>query len=145
MNSTDDNDDNLERAATLLLQDLESRWAAYDAEGFAASFDHDADFVDVLGRKIKGRDAIEQIHRRNFASIHLDSRIGLRRLAIRRLGEHTALVHVSGSLHVPAGPLAGDSQSTQTLVLVERDEGWRITAFHNTFVRDVPGAPPVDE
>jgi uncharacterized protein (TIGR02246 family) len=142
MNSANDS---LEHAAKALLQNLESSWAAYDSEGFAANFDEDADFVDVLGRKIKGRDAIERIHQRNFASIHLDSRVRLHLLATRRLGENTALVHVSGSLHVPAGPLAGDWQSTQTLVLVERDEGWRITAFHNTGVRDVPGAPSIDE
>jgi hypothetical protein len=49
-----------------------------------------------------------------------------------------------GNIWVPAGPLAGDSRSTQTMVLHSGDGPWRIAAFHNTSVRDMPGIPPLD-
>jgi hypothetical protein len=58
--------------------------------------------------------------------------------------DNVALILIRGLLHVPTGLLAGDNTSTQTMVLAEQD-AWRITAFHNTFVRETPPqAPAID-
>jgi uncharacterized protein (TIGR02246 family) len=66
-------------------------------------------------------------------------------LSVRLLRDDVALVHVRGSMTVPAGPLAGDSDSTQTLVLVNERGVWQIRAFHNTFVREMAGVPAATE
>jgi len=139
-----DGADDLEQVVAELLGNLEETQNTSDSEGFAASFHPEADFVDVLGRITRGRDAIGRLHRMNFASIHVGSRIKLEPLAAKRLGENVALVHVQGSIQVPAGPLAGDSLATQTMVLERSHEAWQIRAFHNTFVRDMPGIPAVE-
>lgn len=132
-------------AVDQLLNNLETRWHASDSEGFAQNFHSDADFVDVLGRIVRGRAGIARIHRQNFDTIHLDSRLRLERLTVRKLSENVALAHVKASLHVPAGPLAGDARATQTLVLETGGGEWQIRAFHNTFVREMPGVPGTED
>jgi uncharacterized protein (TIGR02246 family) len=99
----------------------------------------------VLGRIFRGRSAIARIHRKNFDTIHLDSRVRLERIATRELGPGVAIAHIKASLHVPAGPLAGDSLATQTMVLLHGAAEWQIRAFHNTFVRPMQGVPELDE
>jgi hypothetical protein len=39
-----------------------------------------------------------------------------------------------GKLNTPGGPMAGQSQSTATLVLVRDGDDWQIASFHNTLV-----------
>jgi uncharacterized protein (TIGR02246 family) len=137
--------DDLARAVDQVLEGIEKRWQAGDGDGLADYFHPDADFVDVLGRIFRGRAAIARIHRKNFATIHLDSRARLERLRTHELAPGVALAHVKGSMSVPAGPLAGDSTATQTMVLVSDGGTWRIRAFHNTFVRQMPGIPEADD
>lgn len=48
-------------------------------------------------------------------------------------------------MHVPAGPLTGTNTSTQTWILARTGGTWRITAFHNTLTRDMPGVPGLDD
>jgi uncharacterized protein (TIGR02246 family) len=136
---------NLTQVVGDLLKEVETRWNAHDAESYAGNFAPDAEFVDVLGRFLRGRDVIRRAHQANFASIHRGSIASLEPLAIRELGSGVTLVHVRGLLRVPAGPLAGDQRSTQTWVLAERGGTWQITAFHNTLVREMPGVPDVPE
>jgi uncharacterized protein (TIGR02246 family) len=136
--------DALRRSVDQVLEALAARWNASDADGYAECFLPDADFVDVLGRICRGRDAIRRIHRANFDTIHRGSRVTLEQLTSRPLGHDVAVAHVRSNIWVPAGPLAGDSQATQTVVLHRGDGPWRVTAFHNTIVRDMPGVPPID-
>lgn len=42
------------------------------------------------------------------------------------------LAHTSSTLHVPAGPRAGETRSTQTVIV----QDGLITAFHNTIRAD---------
>jgi uncharacterized protein (TIGR02246 family) len=136
--------EDLERAVDQVLEGLAAAWNAGDVDVYAEYFASDADFVDVLGRIWRGRDAIRRIHRANFDTIHKGSRVNVEQLTTRSLGDDLAVAHVRGMISVPAGPLAGDSQSTQTLVLHNEGGQWQITAFHNTFVREMPGIPSSD-
>jgi uncharacterized protein (TIGR02246 family) len=135
--------DHLDRAVDEVLDGLVAAWNAGDAGRYATYFHPDADFVDVLGRHLRGTAALADIHRRNFASIHLGSRLAMRRVRAEPLGGDVGLAVTSSAIHVPAGPLAGDSAATQTLLLQRTNDGWRIRAFHNTIVREMPGVPPV--
>jgi hypothetical protein len=42
-------------------------------------------------------------------------------------------------MRVPAGPLAGDRRALPSAVVVRKENGWAIRAFHNTLIE----APPV--
>lgn len=136
-------DNDLDRTVDAVLEGLVTAWNAGDADRYAAHFRPDADFVDVLGRHLHGADAIADIHRRNFATIHLGSRLAIRRLRVVPLRGEFGLAVTASTIEVPAGPLAGNSAATQTMLLQRTDDVWRIRAFHNTFVRDMPGAPTV--
>jgi uncharacterized protein (TIGR02246 family) len=135
--------DSLDDTVDELLDNLVAAWNAGDAGRYVTYFHPDVDFVDVLGRHLHGNAAVEDIHRRNFASIHLDSTLAMHRVRATPLGGDVGLAVTSSAIRVPAGPLAGHSTATQTLVLQRTDSGWRIRAFHNTFVREMPGVPPV--
>jgi hypothetical protein len=39
-----------------------------------------------------------------------------------------------GKMHAPSGPLAGDNESTATVVLLREGDEHRIMAVHNTLV-----------
>ena len=41
---------------------------------------------------------------------------------------------MGSTLQVPAGPMAGVNQARMTMVIVEQEDDWYITAFHNTLV-----------
>ena len=47
-------------------------------------------------------------------------------------GVVVALVH--STMTAPTGPMAGVNQARMTMVIVEEDERWAITQFHNTLV-----------
>jgi uncharacterized protein (TIGR02246 family) len=134
-----------EQVVNQMLKALEKAWHSSDARGFAHNFTTDADFVDVLGRLIQGREAIARVHQRNFETIHVETRLSLKLIGSQGLTDNLVLAHVRASLHVPVGPLAGDSLATQTMVLVNAGGGWQIRAFHNTFVREIPGVPKLGD
>jgi|SRR5919198_248757 uncharacterized protein (TIGR02246 family) len=127
-----------------LLKNLEQQWNIYDSNGYAKYFANNADFVDVLGRLVHGANVIERIHQKNFETIHAGSVVKLEMIDAQKLSDNIILAHVRGLLHVPAGPLEGENRSTQTLILQNIDGLWKIRAFHNTFVKDMPGVPKID-
>ncbi len=135
--------DDLPRGVDQLLEGMEKHWNTYDSAGFATHFQTEADFVDVLGRMWRGRQAIADLHQRNFDTIHAGSRLRMTRLSTQRLADGVALAHTDAAIWVPAGPLKGDSGATQTMVLCkgDGDDAWLIRAFHNTWIREIAGIP----
>ena len=131
----------VEEAARRIVAKLEAGWNAADAVQFAEPFEEDADFVTVLGERVKGRGAIRDGHAAIFATIYKDSVVEYRIAQLRRLGSETAVLHLDSRLEAPVGPLAGTNNACLTLVLVDRDGEWRIAALHNTLVREQRGQP----
>jgi uncharacterized protein (TIGR02246 family) len=130
--------------ANPLFERMQDCWLRGDSGNFAENFGADADFVDVLGRITKGRTAIARVHRNNFDTIHLNSRLRLELVRGRMLTDSLALAHVEAWLNVPAGPLAGETAGVQTWLLERTGSEWLISAFHNTHVREMAGVPPLD-
>ena len=116
---------------------LERAWNGADAAAFGAAFAEDADFVDIRGDHHRGRGAIVGGHRAILGSIYAGSAIRYAVTGARPLADDVLLVHTTGDLTVPAGPMAGAHRARQSYVLVRRGGGWEIAAFHNTLV-----APP---
>ncbi len=115
-----------------IIIELERAWNAGDGAAWAASFWEDAAFVDVVGRLQHGREMIAKEHQKIFDTIYQGSRIEFRQVASRAVGDDVLLVHTISTLRVPAGPRAGDTRSTQTMIL----RNGQILAFHNTIQAD---------
>ncbi|PPK66625.1 SgcJ/EcaC family oxidoreductase [Actinokineospora auranticolor] len=111
-----------------IVAGLQRSWNDGDADGWAAAFAEEAEFVDVLGRVQRGRAVIADEHRKVFTSIYRGSQVDLRLHWARPLAEGLHLVRTSSTLRVPDGPRAGETRSVQTMLLRDGE----ILAFHNT-------------
>ena len=129
----------LDNAARDIARHLEAGWNSGDGTAFAAPFEEDADFVNVRGDLLKGRDEIARGHDRIFAGIYRDSRVAYSVRQLRNLAHGVGLLHLDAELHVPAGPLAGNHKALLSLLLRSGDDNWRIAALHNTLVSQPGG------
>mgnify|MGYP003580907494 CR=1 FL=1 len=123
-----------ERIVSEIVADLERAWNTADGAAFARSFAEDADFVNIRGDHLRGRDVIGKGHQGIFDTIYKGSVVRYRVADVRMIAAGVLLAHVKATLKAPTGPLAGEHDSLFTLVLVRGDDDWRITAFHNTLV-----------
>ncbi len=118
--------------AETVTKRLEDASNAADGAAFGASFAPDADFVAIRGDLHCEKSAAG--HQQIFDTIDADSTIRCAVLQARKLDDRVILAHVRGSLNAPTGPLAGETESLATLVLVGNGNEHRIAAFHNTLV-----------
>ena len=117
-----------------VIERLESAWNSADGAAYAAPFTPDADFVNIRGELHSGADNIGAGHQGIFNSIYKGSTVDYSVVKARELNDGEILAHVSGKLHVPEGPLAGDHEAIGTVVLVPEGGEHRIAAYHNTLV-----------
>jgi uncharacterized protein (TIGR02246 family) len=120
---------------------LQDAWNRGDAAGYGALFTDDADFVAWTGAYGRGRQAIEDAHRRLFDGPLAGSRMVLvdddaepaTPKSVRFVRPDAAIMVVSGTVtladQIATGP---DHESVQTFVLIKNHNRWRVTAFHNT-------------
>ena len=136
-----------ERRAILELgHALQDAWNRGDAAGYASLFTDDADFVAWNGSRGRGRQAIEDGHRRLFDGPLAGSRMVLvdddaesvPPESLRFVRPDVAIMVISSAV-TPAGQSAAspDHRSVQTFVLVKNGDRWRIAAFQNTRGADV--------
>ena len=135
-------DESAERRAVLELgQALQDAWNRGDAAGYASLFTDDADFVAWNGSHGRGRQAIEDGHRRLFDGPSAGSRMALvddgtasaPPGSLRFVRPDVAIMVISGAV-TPAGQSATgpDHKSVQTFVLTKNGNRWQVAAFHNT-------------
>ena len=129
----------VEAVAREIVGRLERAWNQADGEGFAAPFTEEADFVDLRGTHHRGRVPIAKGHQGIFDSIYRGSHITYTVTDARPLGDEVILAHANGRLSAPSGPMAGENDAVQTLVLVREGGEWKIAGFHNTLVVPQPG------
>ena len=115
-----------------LLTDLEDNFSRGDAKGLAACWTPSGDFVGPAGERIAGREKIEKTFRDFFAE-RKNVRMTLRPTAFRVVNEGVALVDAVSE--VKPAPAAGEGEARLSLVLVKRDEQWRIESARETLAR----------
>lgn len=114
---------------------------ARDANGIAALFDEDAEFVNVVGLWWHDREAIRRAHAYGLEKIfnHSSLRVGVVR--VRRMSESIALVHarmtLTGQSLVNDVAAPGVRTNIFSFVTHLTPEGWSCSSAHNTDV--VPG------
>ena len=123
-----------ENVANELIGRLERAWNEADGRAFGEPFSADADFVDIRGEHHHGQEAIAAGHQAIFDSIYKGSNTNYNLIQARELSDDVILAHATGVLRVPSGPLAGEHNAVQSLVLVREGDEWTITGFHNTLV-----------
>jgi uncharacterized protein (TIGR02246 family) len=122
---------------------LASAWDAGDAAAYADLFTPDATYVVFDGTVLRGRPAIEDVHRLLFEGPLKGSRLtGMTQQPpppVRFLHPDVAHVVVGGAVAADGEPQPGpDRASVASFVLVGAPEGWRIAAFQNTRVQERP-------
>jgi uncharacterized protein (TIGR02246 family) len=123
-----------EQLVVKLVGELESAWNAADGAGFARSFSEDADFVNIRGDHLQTREAIARGHQAIFDTIYKGSTVSYEVAGVRAITPTVLVAHVKATLKAPTGPLAGEHHSLFTIVLVQDQNDWWISAFHNTLV-----------
>jgi uncharacterized protein (TIGR02246 family) len=124
-----------------VISALFDTWNRHDMSAFAGLFSRHADFVDVLGMHLRGREEIEERLADAHRTIFRNSTLRPESYGFRGLTPTIALVHlnwqITGADTVPGRDPGEDRHGVMTL-LVERSERWLITAAHNTETVPIP-------
>lgn len=118
------------KIAIELMNGLEQAWNNADGKAFGKLFTAKADFVDIRGELHQSKKAIAAGHQEIFDSIYKDSRLAYTLLQARKVAKGVVLAHLAGELTTPSG----QHHSLQSVVLVRKASGWKISSFHNTLV-----------
>lgn len=116
-------------------------WNRRDADGIAALFDDDAEFVNVTGLWWHDREAIRRAHAYGLTRIFGQSTLRLGVVRVKWLSPDITVVHARMSLtgQSPIGNVEEPAPRTNIFSFVVRRDvgGWRCASAHNTDV--VPG------
>ncbi|GAB5470165.1 MAG: hypothetical protein Kilf2KO_31950 [Rhodospirillales bacterium] len=97
---------------------LFDRWNEGDADGIAALFAEDADFVTVVGFRWRSRKAIRKTHGHGFRRIFQNATVEISELAVRALTPEFHIVHTVSTLGGQSG--LGSSKAAVTVRLRNR-------------------------
>jgi uncharacterized protein (TIGR02246 family) len=116
-------------------------WNRHDAHALAQSFVMDADFTNVLGSHVRGRDKIQDVHEKLFSGPLRQSRqTGIVR-SIRMLSPGIAMVDIDWEMESPSSAPLQAARVRRGLMswVVWRvpDGSWMILILHNA---EIPGA-----
>ena len=118
-------------------------WNAHDMRGYAALFTKDADIVNVLGWRWRGRAELERKLTLAHSSVFRTSVLTLEAVDIRLAAPTVAVVQVTWRMTGAQAPdgVGGHAPEAgvQTQVLERDAGGWRISAFQNT--NSIPERP----
>ncbi len=114
-------------------------WNNHDMGAFVADATPDVDWINVVGRHWKGRDAVRDahalLHKGMFAkSCMLTPEITMIREIATDVIVETHVNRIEGVGALPSGAPYPDSGNLITLVFVRTPEGWRIAHAHNTTI-----------
>jgi uncharacterized protein (TIGR02246 family) len=119
-------------------------WNAHDMDAMSELFAEDADFVDVGGERLKGRERIRTEHAKRHRMQFKESVLTVRSVSVRFLKPDVAVAHVEWKMEGDRDP-GGTSRPTRQGVMswvVTKDNGlWRIASSHNTNVRAASTTP----
>ena len=111
------------------------RWNNGDADGLAALFAEDADFVNVVGIWWRNRKSIRKAHAYGFERIFRNARLSITELKVRVLRPDVHIVHSVSTLVGQTGPdgkPAGPRVAVITMVTERRGDGFVIVSAQNT-------------
>jgi len=129
-----------EEAIQAILQQFETAWNAYDSVSIAALFVEDANFIHIFGGQLDGRTAIEAAHRVIFNTIYRGSHARFTLRSIRFVRPDVAVVFAGAHVKFEENNETREMETRPTLIVVRQEAKWKILAFQNTKVSEVPTA-----
>jgi uncharacterized protein (TIGR02246 family) len=125
-----------------LIDRLTAAFNTKDADAFAALFVEDAEFVNILGQRMRRRDGIAAGHEMVFAKLLAGSRLSVTGIDVMALGDDVAMMHATWSRErLPDATPTTLPPGTGIFTFVARrtDDDWLLVGATN--VQDA--APPV--
>jgi uncharacterized protein (TIGR02246 family) len=110
-------------------------WNRHDMEGFGNLYVDSADFVNIFGDLLKGRDHIVKEHAARHRSMFRAARLTIHSTDVRNLRPDIAVVRSRwqmDGLQDPDGKATPSRTGLLMHVVERRDGGWRIVATQNT-------------
>jgi len=126
---------NDEGGVKAVVYGFEDAWNRHDMDAFAKLFSTDADFVNVIGMRWVGRDAIKQHHAASHATIFKSSTLKIGDTTIRFLKTDVATarsVWTLSGITSESGQPAPTRTGILTHVLARIDGHWLIVLTQNT-------------
>lgn len=115
-------------------------WNNRNAEGIAALFTEDAEFVNVVGLWWHNRDDIFKAHDYGLKNLFNNSEISIRKIKTKYLSDDIAVVnarlHLEGQTKI-AGEKPQARNTLFTFVVQKKEDHWLCVSAHNTDI--VPG------
>jgi uncharacterized protein (TIGR02246 family) len=127
-----------ERSIQDILRRMEAAWNASDSAGIAALFAEDANFIQIFGGQLDGRAAIEGSHRAILDTIYKDSRARFDLREIRSVRPDVAIVFTKAAVEFKEGDEMREIKTRPTMVVEKDGDTWRIVAFQNTRISEMP-------
>ena len=120
-------------------------WNAHAIAEHSQALTEDADLVNVVGVRFRGRSAIQALHEQLHTTIFAKSETRIVEMTVAALDSMTALAHVhwemSGVAKLPGWNIPEPRTGVMTLVWVDQAGEWKVRAMHNTDVIEVPALP----
>jgi uncharacterized protein (TIGR02246 family) len=137
-------------AIAALIASQAETWNRHDAAAWAAPFEVDAQFINIVGMHLSGREQIQQRHAELFQGIFSNSSVVITTGKLTHLGSDAALVdtvyELRGYARLPPGIRPTDADGTlrtrMRYALTHRQDGWHIAAAQNTAIFPAPDVKP---
>jgi uncharacterized protein (TIGR02246 family) len=130
-----------EAPVTALVQEFAASWNAHDMTAFGALFAPDADFVNVVGMRWRGRAAIQAAHEASHSSMFRSSHLAIHNTDIMLLGPSVAVSRSEWTLvghTTPDGQALPERRGYLTHVLQKQGDRWLIAVSQNTDIVALP-------
>ena len=115
---------------------LTEAWNQHDGVAYGAAFAEDADYVNVLGMRSRGRGEIADGHVHLFETIMRESVLHILHHSVRYLTDTVALAHVKWEEEGHEAPVHWNFRAVRqgilSLVFQKEADGWKIASAHNT-------------
>ena len=123
-----------------LLEAMSKAWNKHDAKDYSRSFLEEADFTDLTGRNVYGRDSIEKDHEKSFATVFKNSSLKITGKKIRYITNDIIAVdawwEITGAKS-PDGKDIPPGKGLANLLMTRNGEQWLILIMHNM---NLPGS-----
>ena len=131
------------KALSDLFAALSDAWNKGDGAAFGDCFTEDADYVTFMGQHLKGKQQIAEVHQWLFQGPLRGSRLEsslLSEVRPRFITPDVAVIHGIGEAKLAdTAQDPNDRGSINTNVVIRQNGEWKITAFHNCRIQEMPG------
>jgi uncharacterized protein (TIGR02246 family) len=118
-----------------LIESFQNAWENHDANALGALFVEEAEFINVFGEHLHGRQQIVTEHAMTFSNTLRQSTIVFRQVSSRPLSESMVLVHAEWTMHNQLNPSGGvfpPPNGIMTIIAIrDKADTSQILSLHN--------------